>query len=737
MAENQKKPSPFKELGVTGRSQFGEAHVIETDATLSGPMAIQTYDNMRRTDPTGMAMQLVLSLPIRSVQWRCEPGGEKTQADIDAADFVWSCFNDMSLSLSDFISDICLMFPYGWAQFWMVMKRRTAATSQFDDGRVGWKKMEMVNPRSLVDWEYWPNGDIKGPLVTTSDNRQVLVPLKGSLYFRTWHEGDAPEGVSIYRAAVRSYKYKHRFEQIEGRGLYLRWAGFPIAHLPVGATSNQDVEPGVISDEARAEQLIQAIYEDRMMGASLPDGWGLDFGGPQGNVDNTMGDTIMRKDIEMARAILAQFMLQGLRRVGTQSLAGTLFDAFILALEAYLADIRQEFNRYAIPALLRWNSFPGMTGPPTMEHTTPRTLDLGAVARYLGILTGRNLLTPDSATEGFLRSLVPGMPTEVAERQEVVEDEEDQGDVPEVPDEEAVRSASRLLHDLDLGKGFARGLTERDYESYVRAHFYATKPAPDNRPTTYRLMADRNAMKQRENLESWTNSTGAEVSQLEGDISNAELGQKLDDYILAGLLLFRERSMLDIVAAFWLGFGGQSTEPDALNALADEIALADQWIGFGPGGTVARTNPQGKPTLFGDIAGELEGQIAAILLLLKQGRRGDVAGLVADAVKAATRGYSRGALYAGHVWRSIWVGADQRRRQDGEDGPVRWVMDILAEHCTECPIYGDHPPGRQYASMDALLSLTRGTLPGYGTECDGSCRCHLEKQMPDGSWGWM
>lgn len=742
------KPSPYKELGVTGRAQFGRLQYVESDPALQGANAIRMYDEMRRTDPTGMAMYQVLSLPVRRVSWRCDPGGEKTDTDKEAAKFVWSCLNDMSQTLNDFVSDICLMFAYGWTQFWMVLKRRTASASQYDDGRVGFRKMEMVNHRTLVDWEIDPQtGDIVGPIVLSNNGQQVTVPLTGSLLFRTSREGDDPEGISIYRAAVRPYTYKRRLEQVEGIGLHRRWAGFPKVTLPLDATTRTDTADGEISDEERAESLVQAIYEDRMMGAVIPNGWGLDFGGPAGNVDTTMGDTIMRKDTEMARAILAQFMLQGMRRVGTQSLAGTLFDAFTLSVEAYLEEIRDELNRYAIPALLRWNDFPGLTGMPTMEHTSPRNVNLTDVAAYLRVLAGGDLLTPDVTLESFLRSLVPGMPTEVDEaaweeerrrKQEVVNKmrevaTERQGNEPVQGEEDAEdEDAEDDGETVERNARFFRLSNGRR-----RKYAYGEKPAISDRPATYRALADKNAKAQRAMLEGWTTGIAGELAELPGDTPESDLRAQLDDYVLTALLLFRERSMLDIAAAFWLGFGAPSGPPEALQALQGEITLADSWIGYGPGGTLARTNPAGKPSLFGDIAGQLEGQIAAILLLLKQGRRDEVAALVTDTVRAATQGYSRAEHYAGHVWRGIWVGAAEKRRETGDDGPVRWVMDPIAHHCHECPIYGADPPGREYPSMAALLAFTGGTSPGYGTECDGDCRCHLEELSENGVWGWM
>lgn len=585
---------------------------METDPALVGANAIKTYDEIRRADPTGMAMYQVLSLPMRGVVWHVEPGGTSA-ADKEAAEFVWNAFNDMAgkpgdnlggQTFNSFIADICLMFAYSWAQFWTVLKRRTECNSKYPDGRVGFQMMEMVNHRAFVDWEYDASGHLLGPIILDNAGKQLTVPIAGSVFFRTSPGGGSPEGISIYRPAVRPYNNKHRLEQVEGIGLYRRWTGFPQANLPSGATTRDDVAEGEISDEERGEQLVKAIYEDRMMGAVLPDGWQLDFGGPQDNIDDTLGDTIMRKDLEMARAILAQFMLQGLRSVGMQSLTGTLFDAFILSVDAYLESIRDELNDKAIATLLRWNDFPGLTAVPRLEYTSPRPVDLGKTAMYLNALTGSNLLTADITLESFLRSLVPGMPTEVdedlweeAHRQPEAEPQEARGK------EQGSGKGGQVTQDTEEEEAQYR----RFFRSGARSSAYGQKPAPVSWPAAYRALTDRNAATQRANLEGWTAELAEDVAGLPEDTSAGDLLAKLDDYILAALLMFRERSMLDIAAAFWLGFGAPSGPLEALQALQGEIELADSWLGYGPGGTLARTNPVGKPSLFGDIAGHLEG----------------------------------------------------------------------------------------------------------------------------------
>jgi hypothetical protein len=655
-------------------------------------------------DPTGQMMYLAVSLPIRQVEWDVEAGGD-APADAEAAEFVESVMNDMSQTWSDVIADVCQMFIFGFQVFWVVLKRRTERNSKFSDGRVGVRKLEYVAPAGIIDWEYAPDGDIVGPLVMNAKHQQILVPLSGSLYFRTTRSGDRVEGQSIYEAARRPWQYRRRLEQIEGVGLHRRWAGFPVVNLPRGASTPDSVMDGEVSDTQRGEELVQAVYEDRMMGAVLPDGWKLDFGGPEGNVDSTMGETVKRKDTEMARVILAQFLLQGLMSVGTQSLAETLLDAFSSAIQAFLVSIRDELNLYLVPILMRHNDFPGMTALPKITFADPSKKSVSAALQWIADLTGLDL-TDESLTVKDLREAVNAWGDGSAS--------EDGGGNAEGDPVQGVEE--------EAGAG-------ADFSRYARL---SGKLRTYSRPQTYRDLADGHGEAQRAGLESWTGDVAQSFEELGSGATEDEVGSKLNDLLLAGLLAFRERSVADIGAAFWLGFGAPSGPPEALAALSSEIETVDSWIGYGRGGQLVEMNPLGKPTLFGEIRGELEGQIAAIILLLKNRRYDEIIGVVDDAVRVATRSYSRAELYSGNVWHGVWAGVAAKHRLDPNSGPVYWVNDPFADHCHECPIFGAAPPGRRYDSMDALLRATGGVLPGYGTECDGNCRCHLADRT--GAW---
>jgi len=728
--------SSFRELGVSGLPQFGGIVMVEEDPKLTGILGVRKFDKMRRTDPTAAAMYAVLSLPIRRVAWTMNPGGTTAQ-DEAAAEFAQSAFDDCSHTFGDLISDVCLMFPYGWSWFDISMKRRSGGRrSQFDDGKVGFRKIAYRSPRRLSHWEFEQGStDIKGmwqivyPGETKEANQEgiVLLPLYRSLLFRTSREGDNPEGISVYRPAVRPFDFKRRLEQVEGIGLYRRWAGFPMLTLPEGATTRTDVGDGEVSDEQRAEELIKAIYEDRMMGSYTPPGWEIDFGGPKGEVDRTMSETIIRKDAEMTRAILAQWLLLGLKEVGTQALASTLLETFYLSCDAFLGIIASELNRYAIPYLFRFNSWPGMTAFPTLAHGSTQNLDLGIIGEFITAVGGAGLLSADRPTENFLRSLIPGMPEATVE-----ETGPPSKPAPDSGDDDETGGEDEIPSDLPAEE-------RASFILFGRADF--TGVPPGDRPRVYQELADRHAAAQRSNLTDFSTDLGTQVMEMGEDTTPETLLRFIDDAVLMGLLMFREQSALDIAAAFWLGYGKETGGSEALFALQQEIELADRWMGYGGPGELVRTNPIGKASLFGDIAGELEGQISAILLLLKEGKTEDVWFLVTETIRGATQGYSRGELYAGHIWRATWQGALERARWEELNlgipfGPVKWVLDPLARHCPECLQFGDNPPGREYPSVQAMHAITGGILPGCGTTCNGRCRCHLER-LVDGRWVWV
>ena len=694
MTETSK--SQFKTLGVSGREQFV---YIEREAELVGTAGAETYDKMRLQDPTGMSMYQVLSLPLRKANWWIE-AASKADADQEVAQFVTDCFNDMSHTFSDLMANICLMFPQGWTQFWPVLKRRTEKTSSFPDGKVGFDKFEMVAHRAVMEWIFDETTlALIGPEVLREKGPNVVVPLDKSLHFRTSPEGDSPTGVSIYRPVVRTWKYRLRLEQAEGIGLSRRWKGFPIVWMPEGATTEADL--GSKSDEYKARKMLEGIHDDRMVGAYLQqDVWGLDFGGPPGTIDATMGETIIRKDAEMARAILAHFIMLGLRAVGTQALAETLLDLFITSSEAFLTVIADEINSAAIGMLLDWNQFPAMTGAPKIRFASPRALDLRNVGAFINLIARAGTFTASLDSENFLRSLIPNMPQlEEGEFLESTESDSDDDDKKSEPGRSEPGNTTNIQEPTQVGTATQRGA--RTYQDDSGSSL-----------SGYHQMADEHSAVQVEYLEQWTQGL---VGDLGGELTEQELRDKMSAAILVGLAAFHARGAADLNEAFFAGLGRNYANPYELVSLAEEIRQYDAYIGYEADGELTLINPMGKLTLWGDISQHLEAESANVYALLQEGDVEAAAAAIILAVRAATRSYSRGGLYGGNVWRAIWAGAAFAISRDER---VRWDVDPFAQHCGQCPTFQG-----EYPDWGTMMAYTGGILPGTGTDCDGNCRC--------------
>lgn len=101
------------EIGRSGLRQFGGVVSEEFDPDLRGIRGLRIFDEMRRNDPTvAMGLRLIKWV-IGRVQWNVQPGGE-TAADKEAATFLESCMEDMSITWSKFVRDALTCLEFGF-----------------------------------------------------------------------------------------------------------------------------------------------------------------------------------------------------------------------------------------------------------------------------------------------------------------------------------------------------------------------------------------------------------------------------------------------------------------------------------------------------------------------------------------------------------------------------------------------------------------------------------------------
>jgi hypothetical protein len=687
-AQNQRV---FKDIGWSGL-RFMSGQVMEDpDIELRGKQGAEKYHEMRYSDATVSAVLMALSLPIREAKWRVNPASD-APADVQAAEFVESCLYDMSTSFDTLLTEACSMFAFGWAYLEWTLKRRLgrrpsgkAASSAYQDGLIGFRKIALRAQTSLWEWEIDDSGGIQGMWQERLAKAPVFIPIDKALLFRTSVEGNNPEGIAVIRPAWRDYVYKREIERIEAIGLQRAMMGVPVVTLGQGASSRES--SGENSHEAQAETIISGMYGNKMLGV-IEESEMLTFRFESPDMTGITGDStrvIQRKDEAIARSALASWLLLGTRERGSYALARELGDMFFISVEGFLAMIAQTLSRWAVPVLFDYNVMPDVTDYPEITTSINRRVDLEAISNVINTLVGATIITPDPALEQHVRELA-GLPRRAVE---LDEEGEPVTPAPETPSETQVAAPE---------------VEEPEKQSRQAEKYRMMGP----RLASYHSSTDAYQDRLQSEFDRWLNEEAETFADVEPERIDTWYGEHWPEAVLAFVASLKAIAWDGLPNAFELGYKSGSLPPDVRSIVNAEIVDNDLYM-----------DTKLMPAIRDRISLPDVYQIAHMtrperVLSFKQlviGKRSHIG------------------QYAGAFWRAIFVGAIEYWTRENWGGPVRWITDALAKHCATCLLFGDIT----YQSLRELLIHTGGILPGNGTECDGNCRCGIAKDE-GGSW---
>lgn len=413
----------ISEIGTTGLKRSSGTVTDEFVTLLSGTRGRRTLREMAENDPVVGSILYAIEKVIARLDWRVDAAGSEP-GDQEAAEFIQSCFDDMSESWDSTLTNILSMIVYGWSWHEIVYKQRMgpdqkdpAKRSAFSDGKIGWRKWPIRAQESLFQWEFDNDGGIQAMVqMDPSGGRgTVIIPVEKSLLFRTTAAKGNPEGRSLLRNAFRPWYFKRRIEEIEAVGIERDLAGLPVADVPAEYLNpNATVEQQAVL--AAVQQIVTNIKRNEQEGVVFPavyDEQGhrvfdlrlLSTGGQrQFDTDKV----ITRYDQRIAMTVLADFILLGHERVGSFALGSSKIDLWSMAVDALAKSIAEVVNTHAIPRLLRLNAM-SVTAPPTLTYGEVAHVDLAEIADFVQKLTASGVLTPDANLEGYLRQ-VSGLP---------------------------------------------------------------------------------------------------------------------------------------------------------------------------------------------------------------------------------------------------------------------------------------------------------------------------------------
>lgn len=427
------KPSStdFMEVGSAGLHQNGGIVADDFLRQLQGKQKYANFREMADNDPVVGGYLNGIEMIVRSVDWSVKPADENDERAVAEAEFVSGCLTDMSTTWDDTLASILTFLVYGFSYHEIVYKYRKGYTndpktqSKYNDGRIGWRKLPIRSQDTVQKWEFDKNGGIQGMWQldpNAPEKGLVYLPIDKCLLFRTTTKLNNPEGRSILRNAFVPWYYKRRIQEIEAIGIERDLAGMPVAYVPPQLLSNNATSEERSALEA-IKQIVRNIKRDEQEGIVFPLAYDPDTKLPAydlkllstgGRRQFDTNEIVTRYDQRIAMTVLADFMLLGHEGVGTQALSVSKIELFLTSLTAYLSQISETFNQYAIPRLMRLNGVSEELSP-YLTYSPPKNIDLDGIAKYITALAQAGApLFPDQDLENYLRGLA-GLPEGQAE----------------------------------------------------------------------------------------------------------------------------------------------------------------------------------------------------------------------------------------------------------------------------------------------------------------------------------
>lgn len=386
------------ELGVSGLKQQSGVITEEELRELQGEHGLRRYREML-LDPTVRGCLRAIELLCRRTPWHEEPADDTPESE-EAAKFLGEIREDMSQTWPDFITEALTMLPFGWSFAEVVYKLRLGktkdgATSRFNDGRIGVRKMAFRAQETLERWEFDEHGGIKGlwqrTLTGAYDRRYI--PIEKALLFRTSTAKNNPEGESLLRGAFSAWWRKRRIENIEAVGIERNLNGIPCAWVPPNLLqTNASADDQALADQIR--KIVRNIRVDEQAGLVFP--LAYDQNGNKlyditlltvaGKRDVDTSDVVKRYQLDIALSMLADVLLIGHEKVGSYSLASSKTNLFATAIAAFLDNIEDTLNRHLVPKLFELNGWE-LENLPRWKHGDIESVDLTELSTFLSNLS--------------------------------------------------------------------------------------------------------------------------------------------------------------------------------------------------------------------------------------------------------------------------------------------------------------------------------------------------------------
>ena len=414
-----RNPKSFGESGVAGGydANYGP-RTLDTLTELRGSNGMRNIRKMAENDPTVGAIIMGITMLARGAKWSFE-AADSSPAAQEYSMFMQNVMEDMDFTYDEFLDDAMTMLEYGFSLFEVVLKRRK-------DGRIGIARLG-PRPQWTIDrFEVSNNGsNILGAWQQTTTRGMVYLPAERLLHMKIKSSYSDPYGKSILRNAYRSYRYVTSIQEYEAVAIERELNGLPVGRIPsdyldpnadAGKKAFVEKFKTILRDVKRNEQGYLLIpsdaYEDADGKVSNQRMVDFELLASKGTRDIDTNKSIIRHQQDMARSVLADFLMLGQNDRGSFAMSKSKTDIFVKSMRSMLNSISSPINRRLIPLIWEANSFdPELMPKIRYENLAPVDLDvLGGFIRSLALANAN--IFPDLNVENALLNAA-GLPPKV------------------------------------------------------------------------------------------------------------------------------------------------------------------------------------------------------------------------------------------------------------------------------------------------------------------------------------
>lgn len=421
---------PLVTVGSSGlRMWSGRIVGEEPLQDLVGLQGVREYQKVANDSIAGAALA-VFRMLMRRVEWKAVPADPQAAEDLDNAEYLEECVQDLRPSWAMFVEQALSMLPFGWAYLELLYKLRDGQkeepwlSSKFRDRRIGWRAFALRPQDTLDEWRVNAEGELEGmwqldPIAL----KRVFIPVRKALHVRPQAYKDNPEGRSVLRSAYEAWFDKTQTRRFRGMGLERDLAGLPVVRLPSDYMAD-DADANKKATYASYKEAVTRTRRNRQEGWALPSDrdpvhgqYLFDFSlltsGGQRQYDAT--SIIDQQNKEIAMAVGADVVLIGHEGQGSLSLASTKTSLMGHAVGTYLDAIQEEINDHAVPLLFDLTPPHRGRPPPRLQHDDVEVPDLRELGEWVKTMVFGGVDVSDAATQEWMRRLggMPPPPPEV------------------------------------------------------------------------------------------------------------------------------------------------------------------------------------------------------------------------------------------------------------------------------------------------------------------------------------